>query len=161
MNTEDYAQVFELEQQQLLAEAGELLCRLVAKNDPLALIEFGNRHRLEPSEAPEMYMPGKDLAKVEEYINKGIQSLEALAAVGDGEAMRQLGYIALGFYGPEYRAIELAENWLLKAFAAGCHFASNDLFALYQDSDESKAKHWYAEAEKHGCRVVFNARYET
>ena len=85
-----------------------------------------------------MFMPGKDLAKVDEYIQKGIQSLEALAAAGDGEAMRQLGYVSLGYYGPEYRAIDLAESWLLKAFATGCFFASNDLFTLYQGSAKAK-----------------------
>ena len=161
MDTSGYVNVLELEQQHRVPEAGALLRRLVASNDPLALIEFGTRCRLEPNEAPQMYMPGKNAAAADECITKGIRILQSMADSDDGEAMRHLAYVLLGHYGLEYRDIDLAEHWLLKAFSAGHFFAANDLISFYQESDTTKAKHWYAEAERHGCRVVFNSCYET
>jgi hypothetical protein len=156
MNVTGYMTVLELETNGKFEAAGQLLLTLVESNDPLALIEYGNRNRMDPSEFPGHHMPGKDEQKAAEYIARGISELERLAACGDGEAMRQMGYLCLGFYGLEFRSTEAAEQWLLKAYEAGCYFAANDLHCLYLGSDAEKSQHWYDEAERHGCRVVFH-----
>jgi len=75
--------------------------------------------------------------------------------------MRMLAYLHLGLLGIYEKSIEKAETLLLNAFEAGCYFAANDLHTFYLGSDKEKSKHYYKEAERHRCRVVFNQDFET
>ena len=77
------------------------------------------------------------------------------------EVMRMLASIYLGHWHPVHeKSVENAEKLLLKAYAANCYFAANDLAIFYIGSDLDKAKFWYQEAERHNCRLIHDARLE-
>lgn len=161
MDRDEYLKVFSLEREGNLVAAGKLLLDLAEAKDPHGLIELGVRYLLIPEEVPGYYCPGKNEELSQALIEQGRLEFERLAAVGDSEAMRMLGYFYLGLLGPVEKNIFLGERWLIKAFESGCYFAANDLATFYQGSDVEKAKYYYQEAEFHGCRVIQNHNLET
>lgn len=161
MDSERYLKVSELERAGKLEEGLSLLKVLANENDPLALIELGSRHISTDGYSPPVLPVANDPEKGKELIERGKRVLEEWASKGDGEAMRMLGYYYLGHLCLCERNIEEAETQLLQAFQAGCHFAANDLHTFYLGSDTEKSRHYYKEAERHKCRVVFNEDFET
>jgi hypothetical protein len=76
--------------------------------------------------------------------------------------MRMLASTYFGHWHPIHeKSVDEGERWLLRAYEAKCYFAANDLATFYQGSDVEKAKFYYQEAERHGCRVIHNDRLET
>ena len=161
MDSERFQKVWELERAGKLEEGLRLLKALANENDPLALIELGSRHITTDGYAPPVLSVGSDPDKGKELIEKGRRVFEEMAAKGDGEAMRMLGYYYLGHLCPCEKNIQKAEAQLLNALQAGCYFAANDLHTFYLGTNIEKSKHYYKEAESHKCRVVFYEDFET
>lgn len=166
MESERYIAALHLELEGRIAEAGALLGALAAEHHPLALIELGFRHLVEPSSDDEHFCPGKDEVKSAELVEAGKRGLLAFAEEGDGEAMRMLGYLQLNLLGPygaslTEAALSEAESWFHRSFEAGCHFSANELFTFYRGRDDAKARHWLAQARKYDCLVVEHEGYET
>ena len=161
MDTERYLKVFDLERDGKLEDGYRLLVSLTNESHPLALVELGTRHISTEGRSPPVLSIAQDPQKGRELIEKGKLVLEDLASKGDGEGMRMLAYLHLGLLGIYEKSIEKAETLLLNAFEAGCYFAANDLHTFYLGSDKEKSKHYYKEAERHRCRVVFNQDFET
>lgn len=154
-----YLSVFDLERIGNLEEAYELLVKLSNEKCPLATIELGTRYLETNGEGVKKLTP--DVEKAKALMNQGQQLLQTMAEEGDCEAMRMLGYTYLGLLGVFDKSLPLAEKWLVKSFQAGCFFAANDLCTFYQGSDIDKARFYYAEADRLGCRVVKNENLET
>lgn len=137
-----------------------LLTQLGAEKDPMALIELGCRYFSQDGCWPKVKtFPTNEQAGLK-LMEEGRRELERLAQDGDGEAMRMLAYTHLGLLGVFEKDISRGEKLLLEAFEAGCYFAANDLHVLYLGSDDEKSKFHYNAAESHGCRVVFNSKFE-
>jgi len=143
----------------MLDEAFELLSKLAGNDDPLATIELGTRYLEADWEGVKIL--DSDIEKARKLMDQGQTLLQSLANDGDAEAMRMLGYTYLGLLGVFDKSLSLGEEWLVRSFEAGCHFAANDLCTFYQGSDIEKAKYYYSEAERKGCRVVQNENLET
>jgi len=161
MNTEEFDRVNRLDHEGKHQEAFDLVCKLSEDNDPMALFDLSIRFWSSDGGWPGVLKIEPDLIKSKEMADSGKRELELLASNNDGEAMRMLGYLYLGHLCPYHKDINKAEAWLLKSITAECHFASNDLATLYQNSDIVKAKKWYKYAEDHGCRVIQNSSLET
>lgn len=137
-----------------------VLSQLGAEKDPMALIELGCRHFPQDGCWPKVKaFPTNEQAGLE-LMKEGRRELEKLALDGDGDAMRMLAYTHLGLLGVFEKDIRRGEELLLQAFESGCYFAANDLHTFYLGSDDGKSKFYYNAAESHGCRVVFNSKYE-
>jgi TPR repeat protein len=161
MDSERYLKVSELERAGKLEEGLSLLRALASENDPLALVELGSRHITTEGYSPSILPIVSEPEKGKKLIERGKRVLEEWASKGDGEAMRMLGYFYLGHLCPCEKDIQKAETLLLNAFQAGCYFAANDLHTFYLGSNINKSKHYYKEAERHKCRVVFHEDFET
>ena len=149
-----------LEREGRLVEAHQLLTELASQGDAMALIELGGRHITTTGRWPPVLPiePNADVAA--SLIEKGRVALESLAAHGDGEAMRMLAYLFLGKLCAYTLDEAKAEQCLLDAFAAGCHFAANDLHMFYVDKNEAKARFYYDEASRLGCKAVYYEPFE-
>lgn len=161
MDSERYLKVSELERAGKLEEALSFLKDLAIDNDPLALIELGNRYITTEGYSPAVLPISNDPEQGKKLIEKGRRALEGLASEGDGEAMRMLGYFYLGRLCACERNVGAAEIQLLNAFQAGSYFAANDLHTFYLASNIEKSKYYYKEAERHKCRVVYHEGFET
>lgn len=160
MNNEKYLLISGLEKDGKAKEAFELLLSLAGEGHPLAMFDLSSRYYSIEGCWPEPYPVEPDLEKSRVLAASGKLALERLAGAGNGEAMRMLGYYYLGHLAPCDRDMDEAELWLLRAFEAGCFVAANDLHTFYLGSDQEKSKHWYDQAEKHKCRLVYNANFE-
>ncbi len=161
MDSTAYLSVFELEKKGASEEAYKLLVKLANENDPLATIELGLRYLEADWDGLGIKKLNPDPEKAKTLQNKGRKLLQDMAEKGDAEAMRMFGYTYLQLLGNFEKSIKLGEKWLVKSFESGCYFASNDLATFYQGSDIDKAKFYYQEAERHGCRVIYNKNLET
>jgi TPR repeat protein len=161
MDSEPYLKVFELEREGKPEEGLRLLRSLAENDDPLALIELGTSHISTEGQSPPVSPIPSDTGVGKELIERGKRVLEEKAGKGDGEAMRMLGYLYLGLIGIHEKNIKEAETQLLNSYNAGCYFAANDLYAFYLGSNLEKSKHYYKEAERHHCRVVYHEDFET
>lgn len=161
MDNDQYNLVFDLEREGKKEEALKLLQRLADEDHPMALLELSMRYFSTDGYTNPVFPLEPDNVKSEELSKRGKEKLEELAESGDGEAMRILAYIYLGLIGVDFKkSANLGEEWLLKAYKANCYFAANDLACFYQGSDLEKAKFYYQEAERHGCRVIKNTNLE-
>ena len=161
MDNDQYNLVFELEREGKKVEALQLLQHLADEDHPMALLELSMRYFSTDGYTSPVLPLEPDNVKSDELSKRGKEKLEELAEAGDGEAMRILAYTYLGLIGIDFeKSVELGEKWLLKAYEANCYFAANDLASFYQGSDLEKAKHYYQEAERHGCRVIKNENLE-
>ena len=162
MDNEQYNSVSNLEWNGKVEEGFRLLERLAKEEHPMALLDLSARYWSIEGYAHPVFPLEPDHAKSEELAKRAKKKLEEMAKKKDGEAMRMLAYTYLGHWGPYLeKSIEQAEQWLLEAYDAGCHFAANDLSHFYANSDVEKAKYWYQEAEKHNCRVIYHEQCET
>jgi TPR repeat protein len=160
MNLHRALEVTRLERDGDAAAADRMLRDLASDGDAMALIELGARHFAAVNRWPsaQNVEPNPELGA--QLITRGRTALEALASSGDAEAMRMLGYVYLGKLAPHPQDEVKAEQYLLNAFAAGCHFAANDLHMFYVDRDEAKARYYYEEASRLGCKAVYFAPFE-
>ena len=161
MDFEKYLKVSHLENEGKLHEGCALLEELAENRDPMALIELGTRYITTEGYKPEVLEFEKDEEKGRKLINEGKLILEELSEENDGEAMRMLAYLYLNLLGIHEKSIKKGEHYFLKSYEAGCYFAANDLATFYQGSEIEKAKFYYKEAERHGCRVIENENLET
>ena len=162
MDTSEYFKATEMERSGDTEEGFLFLERLSKKADPLALLDLSMRYLSTEGYANPVKEIEPDEKKSEELAKEANSRLNELANNGDGEAMRMLANIYLGHWHPSLKkSIKEAEKMLLDAFEANCHFAANDLATFYQGSDIEKAKFYYQEAERHGCRVIQNDNLET
>lgn len=157
MDNEQYSTISDIERDGKIEEGFLLLERLAKENHPMALLDLSQRYFSIEGFAYPVHPLEPDHEKSEQLALRGKERLEELALLNDGEAMRILAYTYFGYYGPSLeKSIVKAEEWLLKAYEAGCYFAANDLSSFYINQDLEKSKHWYQEAEKHNCRVIYN-----
>lgn len=162
MDNEQYNSVSDLERDGKTEEGFRLLERLAQEEHPVALLDLSARYWSIEGYAHPVFSLKPDHAKSEELAKRAKKKLEEMVQDKDGEAMRMLAYTYLGHWGPYLeKSIEQAEQWLLKAYEAGCYFAANDLSSFYVNSDLEKAKYWYQEAERHNCRVIYHEQCET
>ena len=161
MQYDSHLKVFDLEKEGKSREGFELLEELAEGNHPLALIELGTRYLSGVKYDLTEFGLEKDDAKARNLIEKGKNVLKKLADNGDGEAMRMLGYLYLGLLTDYEKSEEKGESYLLKSYESGCYVAANDLHSLYLHKDKEKSKHYYDEATRHGCRVVYYEEFET
>jgi hypothetical protein len=134
-----------LEREGNLAEAEQDLLRLAARGHPLGLLELSRRYLLDPEAEEGRFAPGTDAQRSKALADEAVQTLEELADCGDAEAMRWLGRVYLGEFGPWYDSAETAEGWLLAAFRAGSQSAAADLHRFYLGRDQQKADQWFRE----------------
>ena len=157
MDSSEYFKVSEMERSGKTEEGFLLLEKLAEEDDPLALLDLSARYYSTEGFAYPLKRIRPDERKSEELAIKAKNRLTELANMGDGEAMRMLASIYLGHWHPVHRrSVEEAEKWLVRAYDAGCRVAANDLATFYQGSDIEKAKFYFQEAERHGCRVIQN-----
>ncbi|MBE9489638.1 MAG: sel1 repeat family protein [Bacteroidetes bacterium] len=161
MNNEEYDKITEFERNGKPKEAFDLLKKLCDEGHPMAMLELSMRYYSTEGYVHPVFKIEKDLKLSEELASKGKSKLEELSSLGDGEAMRMLAYTYFQHLSPYLeKSFEKAEMWLLKAFESGCFFAANDLSTFYVNSDLEKAKYWYAQADKHQCRVIYHKECE-
>jgi hypothetical protein len=161
MDSTQYFDVLELERSGRTEEGFLQLARLAEEGDPLALLDLSSRYYSTEGFAPPVKKIKRDEKKSEQFALIAEKRLLKIANSGDGEAMRMLANTYLGHWHPVLKKPhEIAESWLLKAYEANCYLAANDLATFYQYRDIEKAKHYYQEAECHGCRVIFNSSLE-
>jgi hypothetical protein len=162
MNNTKYFEALELERSGKIEEGFLLLEQLSSEGDPLALLDLSARYFSVEGFAFTVKQIPPNLEKSEELAIKAKNRLIELANIGDGEAMRMLANTYLGHWHPVLeKSIEKAEEWLLLAYKEKCYFAANDLATFYQSINIEKAKFYYKEAERHGCRVIHNNNLET
>ena len=162
MDTREYSRALDMEQAGETKEGFSLLVQLADEGHPLALLDMATRYWSTEGFAYPVEAVPHDAKKSEEYALRAKARLEELSGAGDGDAMRMLATTFLGHWHPIHeKSIEKAEQLLLEAYDAKCYFAANDLAALYLFSDLEKAKFWYQQAERHGCRVMHDDRLET
>ena len=136
-----------LESRGRLVEAGQGLLRLAARGHPVGLLELSRRYLLDPQRETNRFAPGIDVEKSKVLADEAVQTLAELADCGDAEAMRYLGRVYLGDFGPWFDSAETAEDWLIKSFHAGCQAAAADLHRFYLCRDQRKADRWYQEMQ--------------
>jgi len=137
-----------------------LLIQLSAERDPMALIELGCRHFPQHGHWPKVTAFTTNEQAGLELMKEGRREIERLVLAGDGDAIRMMAYTHLGLLGVFEKDVQRGEELLIQAFGAGCYFAANDLHTFYLGSDDEKSKFYYEAAEFHGCRVVFNSKFE-
>jgi len=161
MDTNEYFKATEMESSGNTEEGFLLLEELAKKGDPLSLLDLSMRYLSTEGYVNPVKEIEPDEKKSEELAKEADTRLNELASDGDGEAMRMLANTYMGHWHPALKTtIEEAEKMLLSAFEENCYFAANDLATFYQGSDLEKAKFYYKEAERHGCRVIQNDNLE-
>lgn len=162
MDSGEYLRISEMERSGQTEEGFRLLERLAREGNPLALLDLAARFYSTEGYAYPVKQIESDERRSEELAIKAKNRLLDLANAGDGEAMRMLASTYFAHWHPIHeRSLDEGEKWLLRAYEANCYFAANDLATFYFGSDVEKAKFYYQEAERHGCRVIHNDRLET
>lgn len=162
MDNDEYFNVLDMERSGEIEEGFLQLEKLAEDGHPLALLDLSARYFSTEGFAYPVKRIDTDEKKSEELAVKAKDRLVELANAGDGEAMRMLASTYLGHWHPVHKkSVMQAEKWLIQAYNAGCYFAANDLATFYQGSDIERAKFYYKEAERHGCRVIQNDDLET
>jgi TPR repeat protein len=162
MDSSAYFKVSEMERSGQTEEGFLLLERLAMEGDPLALLDLAGRYFSTEGFAHPVKTIESDERKSEELAIKAKDRLLELANAGDGEAMRMLATTYFGHWHPVHeKSFDEGEKWLLRAYEVACYSAANDLALFYLGKDIEKAKFYYQEAERHGCRVIHDDRLET